>query len=69
MQDGGVVPVVRDPELLRTSASVRAWIRTIGFELISDAIYRAPIRGVALELSEPEHLTIGKCLFEDFDES
>ena len=47
--------------------AVISFLEGEGFEEMPADIYRTKVEGIALELSEPDEVTIGKCCFEDFD--
>ncbi len=47
---------------------VCAALESVGFFEISDEWYNVKLHGIELELSSEEHVSIGKCLFSDFEE-
>lgn len=67
MKAGEVVAETGNAEAERVAAAIARWIEEIGFELVSAATYGARVVGVELELSDPSEVTVGKCLFRDFD--
>lgn len=50
-----------------TTASVRATLRAAGLGELSASAQGVLVDGVALELSEQNEVTLGKCLFKDYD--
>lgn len=47
----------------------RGFAQKLGFIECSPEVFNMPIKGVRLELSGKENVTVGKCLFDDFDDS
>lgn len=67
MKTGRVVSENADSEAERVAGRVERWIEEIGFELIPDSVQETKVSGIELELSDAADVTVGKCLFLDFD--
>jgi hypothetical protein len=48
-------------------AKLRQRLTAAGLLELSDVQCSRLVRGVRLELSEPDEVTLGKCLFKDYD--
>lgn len=46
--------------------SMKGFLESSGFQEMSGATYAMPMDNIALELSDPDDVTLGKCCFEDF---
>ncbi|MCP4458042.1 MAG: hypothetical protein GY816_08470 [Cytophagales bacterium] len=64
---GKVVPSpCKEPESI-LEYRIREFLAKQGFVEIPDNWYNAKVEGVHLDLSDDEHVILGKCLFDDFD--
>lgn len=66
-QSGFVRPSAPDRESALTGARVRRVIESAGFCELPDEWLIEELSGVTLELAGAEAVTIGKCLFDDYE--
>lgn len=68
--DGRVGRVIKAPpsaDAAELQLRVERWLAQIGFTRIRDDWYDTELEGIVLELSGDTAVTLGKCLFQDFD--
>ncbi len=65
---GNVIESPENHESKEWEKKVREFIKQKGFEECTTEFYNLPIDGVELELSGKDHVTLGKCLFIDYEE-
>jgi len=63
----GFVMIADSDERRRLENRVRTAVSGLGYCEIDSAWLNLKVDGVSLELSDPEDVTLGKCLFCDFD--
>lgn len=65
-RSGHVITTISDGALQSMEARVKAEVERAGFVALPDEWLDVPIRGVTLELSDQDKVTLSKCLFEDY---
>lgn len=71
IKHGKTGKVIESPEnnaSKKWEQKVREFIKQKGFEECLTEWYNLPIDGIQLELSEKDEVTVGKCLFVDYEE-
>jgi hypothetical protein len=64
---GRVVEAPPSEDAVKLQLRVEKWLAQIGFTRLRDDWYDIELNGILLELSGETHVTLGKCLFQDFD--
>ncbi len=64
--DGRSRVVADVPQVSDVRARIVAWLERRGFVPVPDGLSSQTVPGVVLELSEPDLVNVGKCLFADF---
>jgi hypothetical protein len=67
-KSGNVIESPENDESKEWEKRVRNFIQQKGFEECLTEWYNLPIEGVELELSGKDQVTLGKCLFVDYEE-
>ena len=65
-RDGRVVQKV-PVSCIQLEEDIARFLNRKRFRRIPDRIYDTHVPNVTLELSEPSDVTVGKCLFDDYD--
>jgi hypothetical protein len=64
---GQVVAAAPSEKAEALQLRVERWAAQIGFEPLPNGWYDVRVEGVELELSGASNVTLGKCLFQDYD--
>jgi len=64
---GRVIEIPPSEDAAKLQLRVESWLTQIGFARLHDDWYSIELNGIQLELSGETHVTLGKCLFQDYD--
>ncbi len=57
----------KDAQLQNIEDKIVSFLGSKGFSDVSHKVYNMKLEDVSLELSDPDEVTVGKCLFDDFE--